>query len=114
MSMERDITFKELRDYLSVIDRLSICMLETLRYENYICVRDVPDTYDKFYVYGIGMIESEFYQIDKYKYAVSGKLEELVYVNCIEVMLSKEPKSVLVRREEEEWKRRETDALCDR
>ena len=35
-------------------------MRETLRYENYRFLRDVPDKYDEFYVYGIGMIDSEF------------------------------------------------------
>lgn len=52
----RNITFKELRNYLSVTDRLSICMME---------------------------------------YAVSGKQEELVLVNCMEIRLSQEPKSFL-------------------
>lgn len=56
--------------------------------------------YQVDYVYGIGMIESEFYKTDrKYEYAVSGKREDLVLANCIEVMLSKEPKSVLLMRD---------------
>lgn len=100
MNIEKDITFRELRCYLSQIDRLSICMLETLKYENFLCLDDVPDTYNQYYVYGIGMIESEFYKTDsKYEYAVSGKREDLVLANCIEVMLSKEPKSVLLMRD---------------
>lgn len=106
MNRERDITFKELRGYLSKIDRLSICMLETLMYENYIWLKDVPNTYDEYYIYGIGMIESEFYKVGKFEYAAKGKQEELELVNCIEIMLSKEPKSVHDRREEEEWKNR--------
>ena len=92
----RDITFKELRNYLSVTDRLSICMMETSCYENFLFLKDVPHTYDDYYVYGIGMIESEFYQINnKYEYAVSGKQEELVLVNCMEIRLSQEPKRFL-------------------
>lgn len=102
MNVERDITFKELRSCLSMIDRLSICMLETLCYENFLTLRDVPHTYDDYYVYGIGMIESEFYKVGKFEYAASGKREELELVNCIEIMLSKEPKSVLARREKGE------------
>ena len=49
---EKDITFKELRNYLS------IGMLETLCYENFLFMDDVPYAYDCYYVYGIGMIES--------------------------------------------------------
>ena len=52
-------------------------MEETHRNENFIRLRDVPDTYDEYYVYGIGMIESEFYQLSKYEYSAhrgDGKL----------------------------------------
>lgn len=101
-NIERDITFKELRGYLSMIDRLSICMLETLYYENFLTFRDVPHTYDDYYVYGIGMTESEFYKVGKFEYAASGKGEDLVFVNCMEIMLSAEPKSVLTRQEKGE------------
>lgn len=59
---KRDLTFGELRWYISRIDRLSICMLEDLSYHNYICMSHVPENYDKYYVYGIGMIDSEFYK----------------------------------------------------
>lgn len=101
VGIEMDITFRELRNYLSKIDRLSICMLETLKYNNYIFLRDVPDSYDDYYVYGIGMIDSEFYEIGKYKYAASGERKDLTLVNCIEVMLSEEPKSVWIKRDRE-------------
>lgn len=104
MNIEKDITFKELRGYLSIIDRLSICMLETLEYENFICIGDVPDTYDKYYIYGIGMIQSEFYEMNGSIYAACGELQDLVYLDCLEIMLSKEPKSVLVKRENEKCK----------
>lgn len=97
--MNIDITFGDLRNYLSRIDRLSICMLETMNYENFIWLEDVPDTYNQYYVYGIGMIESEFYQISEYTYAANGEREQLVIVNCIEVMLSKEPKSIWIKRD---------------
>lgn len=99
MNVEKDITFGELRCYISRLDRLSVCMLETMAYENFIRVKDVPDTYDQYYIYGIGMIESEFYKAGKCKYAVSGKIEDLELLHCMEIMLSKEPKSVLEERE---------------
>lgn len=99
--VEKDITFGELRCYLSHIDRLSICMKETLRYENFIWLRDVPESYDRYYVYGIGMIDSEFYKTGKGKYAASGERKDLVLLKCIEVMLATEPKSVLIEQEDE-------------
>lgn len=102
MNIDRDITFGELRCYLSQIDRLSICMLETLQYENFIKPKDVPDTYDQYYVYGIGMIDSEFYKTEEESiYTASGKREDLEFVGCMEIMLSTEPKSVLIKREME-------------
>ena len=35
---------------------------------------------------------------------MSGRREELVLMNCLEIMLSKEPKSVRVKRDREELK----------
>lgn len=61
-------------------------------------MQDVPENYDSYYVYGIGMIESEFYHIGKAEYSASGELGDLVLVTCIEVMLSREPKSVLINK----------------
>lgn len=95
------LTFRNLRNYLSFMDRLSICMLETLNYENYMCIEDVPHTYDDYYVYGIGMIDSEFYKINKYEYAASGDRKDLTLATCIEVMLAREPKGVLLEKESE-------------
>lgn len=102
INIKTDITFGELRNYLSVLDRLSICMLETSSYNNYMCLKEVQHTYDDYYVYGVGMIESEFYKINKCEYAASGDRKDLALVNCIEVMLSEEPKSVLLKRYPEE------------
>lgn len=108
INIKTDITFGELRNYLSVLDRLSICMLETSDYNNYIRLEDVPHIYDDYYVYGVGMIESEFYKINKCEYAASGDRKDLVLINCIEVMLSEEPKSVLIKRYREE-----KESLCE-
>ena len=89
--MEKDvIKFGTLRKYLSVIDRLSLCMNDTLSYENFVCIGDVPEVYDELYVYGIGMKESEFYakEDSPYIYSASGDAEDIVYASCIEIMLS--------------------------
>ena len=79
MSFSR-ITFKEIKNYCSQIDKISICMMETLDYENYENIRKVPTTYDNYYLYGIGMIKSEF----------NGEYD----VSCLEIMLSKKPKEL--------------------
>lgn len=92
MFQEGALTFKELRKYLSVIDRLSICNKETMNYKNYMCLEDVPESYDEMYVYGIGMIKSEFYKVGPYMYKAEGSRDELVLEECIEVMLSDKPK----------------------
>jgi len=54
------ITFGEIRKRCSRIDRISVCNAETTAYENFQSIRDVPHTYDAWYVWGIGGIESEF------------------------------------------------------
>lgn len=92
VNIHRDLMFKDLRNYLSIMTRLSICMLETLNYNNYIRLKDVPHSYDDYYVYGIDMIESEFYQINEYEYAADGEPKNLTFASCIEVMLSEKPK----------------------
>lgn len=60
-----NLKVKDLRNYVSRIDRISICQKETLNYENYSCMEEVPDKYDEYYVYGIGMIESEVFENNK-------------------------------------------------
>ena len=54
------ITFRDIRPYISKIDRVSICNQDTLQYENYMFISDVPEKYDHMYLYGIGRIQSEF------------------------------------------------------
>ena len=60
-----DLKVKDLRNFVSRIDRISICHKETLNYENHSCMHKVPDKYDDYYVYGIGIIESEVYEDGK-------------------------------------------------
>lgn len=74
---KRGITFGIIRKFCSHIDRISICMKETLQYENFRFITHVPQTYDKYFLYGFGMIKSEF--DDGFK-------------ECIEIMLSEEPR----------------------
>lgn len=92
------LTFKDFRKYVSKVDLLSICKKEDLSYENFRFMKDVPATYDKYYIYGIGMIESEFpakwicnsKELERIKQDV-----EFVISPCLEIMVSKTPKGVI-------------------
>ena len=81
------MTFRTLRKYISQIDRVSICIKETLEYSNYLFLKDVPECYDDLFVFGIGIIESEFFE-------GTGDREKKVFLSCIEIMLAKEPKRI--------------------
>lgn len=85
--MESRIRFGELRTVISRIDRLSICMKDTLQYENFDSILQVPEKYDDCLVYGIGMISSEFstpgIRADMEQDDGSG----IYFDNCIEIML---------------------------
>lgn len=59
-----------------------------------IFIKDVPDTYDDLFVCGIGMIESEFYEVHEHIYAATGNKDNMVVLPCIEVMLSTQPKEI--------------------
>ena len=91
--------FSELRKYISKIDRVSICMKDTLNYQNYQFINEVPDSYNDYYVYGIGRIQSEFPIREALDEAVKMQIkisedvmEEIIYADCIEIMLSDEPR----------------------
>ena len=59
--MGYEMKFKYFIHYVSVIDRLSICNFETSCYQNYENKKEIPEgEYDEYYVYGVGMIDSEF------------------------------------------------------
>ena len=100
-------TLGEMRPFLSRVARYSICMQETLDYENYRFLTDVPEEYDPLYIYGIGMTETEFYEhredaLDGDPYDdPSGNLRmsestdwrpHLRFRDAIELVLSKEPR----------------------
>ena len=82
--------FKELKNYISLIDPLSICLKETGDYENYKHVGLIPDLYDDYYVYGIGMIETEF-PVSDFPYEANS-IEKICFKTALEIMLSTEPK----------------------
>lgn len=55
------LQFKDIRNLIARNCRVSICMYKDLSYENYLLISDVPDNrYDDLYIYGIGLIETEF------------------------------------------------------
>lgn len=81
------IKFRELRSRISATDRLSICNKDTLQYKNFITINDVPALYDDLNVYGIGIIESEFYRTNDFEYSAEGSQEDLVLLSCIEVVV---------------------------
>lgn len=97
--MSYDMKFKDFKKYVSVIDRVSICMQDTLQYDNYRYMADVPNgKYDDYYVYGVGLIQSEF------EIGPDGpdSLEKENMINnkyclmeCMEIMLSKAPRDVI-------------------
>lgn len=85
-AVPHSITFGDIRGFVSRIDCVSICSLETGGYENFHRITEVPHAYDSKYLHGFGMIESDF--------TVDGATALLP---CIEIMLSEKP-----RREREE------------
>ena len=90
-----NIQFKEFKKYVSIIDRVSICMKETLQYDNYRYMRDVPEKYDDYYLYGVGMIESEF-NIDESTLESEWKGKDIgngyYLAKCIEIVLCEVPR----------------------
>lgn len=83
------ITFGVIREYCSRINRISICMKETLEYQNYRFIDQVPHSFDSLYLYGIGPIESEFYGDAGLAEPSAGSLNVLP---CMEFMLSETPR----------------------
>lgn len=110
------LKFSELRNFISKIDRLSICIEETSEYENYRYMRNVPEKYDNYYVYGIGMIESEFKIAETFEFELEGNQinNELFFAPCIEIMLSEKPKGdySAQNRPVQEEKEKEGERLC--
>lgn len=85
--MAKAITFGDIRDYCSRVDKISICMLETSAYQNYHFIKDVPHDFDRYYLYGFGVIDSEF----------EDSIEEgkMLFDRCLEFVLSEQPRGDL-------------------
>lgn len=79
------ITFGTIRKYVSKIDRVSICNAQTLQYENYLSIEEVPHDYDRYYLYGFGLIESEFGD-DRYA------PDRSRFKTCVEIRISERPR----------------------
>ena len=60
MKEMQDMKFKDVKKYCYRLYRVSICFYETLEYKNYDRMNLVPNLYDEKYLYGFGIIESEF------------------------------------------------------
>ena len=85
--------FKDLRGVLSRINPISICDKETLNYENFLLVKDVPEEYDNLTVCGVGIIYSEFYKIAEGVYSTDKREGELEFIPCIEIVTTTSPES---------------------
>lgn len=97
MKIQDKITFGEIRQYISRIDRVSICIKDTRQYSNYNRIKYVPNSFDGLYLYGIGMIESEFNKEELNEEEndsflqpdpISFKANNWTFKNCIEIVLS--------------------------
>jgi len=86
--MKLEMKFKELRNYISQIARVSVCERSSMRYETFNSIRDVDDTYDNYYVHGFDYVKSEFTG----KKEVEGCNGKFVLLTCIEIVVSKEPR----------------------
>ncbi|MCI8417529.1 MAG: hypothetical protein HFI33_08575 [Lachnospiraceae bacterium] len=85
------IKFGELRNYISRIDRVSVCMKDDFSYENFRYIREVPKSYDEYQVYGIGQIESEFLIAEAFSFEIEGRQinKTMFLAPCIEIMLDR-------------------------
>lgn len=91
------VTLGEIRKFVSLADRISVCQKETLDYENFENIRDVPHSYDEQYLFGVGIIESE---VRVEKGALMG--------SHLEIMVSRAPRFFDERdwnKSQDEWRR---------
>lgn len=84
-----NITFGELRKLISVTDRLSICYRENLKYKNFLSIKEVPKRYNTLLVCGVGTIESELYELNKYEYSAKAGKGKVVLLPCLEIVTTK-------------------------
>lgn len=103
MNELRETKFGELRRMISAIDRVSICMLETSQYENYLDIKDVPEKFNEMYVFGIGSTDSEFPED-----------ENLHFMPCLEIVLSEKTRAENEARNRFERKNKLMDRLAEK
>lgn len=93
------ITFKEVKQYISRIVRVSICF-ENGSYDNYTLISDISEgKYEDLFVYGIGMIDVEF-PLDVYSKPYSNwpVKQADCFLGCgLEIVLYDKPRTDIVR-----------------
>ena len=75
------LTFGDIRKYVSMVDGISICMQETLNYELFNHIWEVPEEYNGLYLIGFGQFNEPF-DNNGYKTHLA-----------LEIMLSKTPRN---------------------
>lgn len=93
------ITFKELKQYISRVVRISVCFTDG-HYDNYTLVSDISEgKYDDFYIYGVGMIDVEF-SLDVYTKPCNEMPERIsmrdgYFIGCgLEIVVQEEPRDI--------------------
>lgn len=98
------LQFKDIRNLIARNCRISICMYKDLSYENYLMISDVPDNrYDDLYIYGIGLIETEFsfdVYADPKKTDARIDWHNIDFQPAIEIVLDDQPCSLENRNDE--------------
>lgn len=89
-----EITFGDIRKFCSVVDGVSICIFETKSYDNYKSIEDVPSSYNEYYLYGVGVIDSEFFVDKSGKETANAFLSSSINFHmCLEIVLSEKPRN---------------------
>lgn len=100
------ITFKEVKQYISRVVRVSICH-EDGSYDNYTLISDIPEgKYEDLFVYGIGMADVEF-PLDVYSKIAPNQPVKLAdcFLGCgLEIVLYGKPRTDVARSRERELK----------
>ena len=92
------IKFKEIKKYLSRVEKVSICF-EDGHYDNYMLPSDIPEgKYDELYIFGVGMADVEF-PMDVYnepkEFPQRISLKEGFTLGCsLEIVVHEEPRDI--------------------
>ena len=75
LSYESQLTFGQIRGLIDKTVRIQVCVQDTLEYEDYLSIREVPHDYDNMKIFGIGLVHSEFVETsvsinERYKFAI--------------------------------------------